>query len=77
MNFEECVMKCFDEKELVRQFNRLYGCSLGEDRRQTIELMIDKATGNEPPPIDEEDARKFIRFVWNCIWLPLVSPTSP
>lgn len=71
MTFSECVLDCFDNAELVAQFNRLYGCSLGVDRRSVIEKAIDQATGHEPPPVDEEEARLFIAFVWNCIWTRL------
>jgi hypothetical protein len=76
MTFQECVMECFEEKELVQEFNRLYGCSLGEDKRQPIEQMIDRASGHAPPALDENEARKFIRFVWNCIWLPMIEQSQ-
>lgn len=71
MTFEECVMHCFEERELVREFNRLWGCSLGVDQRPPIERMIDQATGHEPS-INEAEAVRFIDFVLECIWLPLV-----
>ena len=73
MTFQECVMHCFEDKGLVKQFNRLCGCSLGVDKRQPIERMIDQAPGNVRPALDEREARKFIRFVWNYIWLPRVT----
>jgi hypothetical protein len=68
MTFTECVLECFDNRELIAQFNRLYGCSLGVDRRSVIERMIDQATGHEPPAVDEAEALQFIDFVYECIW---------
>lgn len=75
MNFTDCVLECFENHELVAQFNRLYGCSLGVDRRTTIEQMVDRATGHEPPAIDEREAKLFIAFVWNCVWTRLPPET--
>ena len=68
MTFTECAIECFENAELLAQFNRLWGCSLEVDRRTVIERMIDRATGHEPPAIDEGEARQFIAFVWDCVW---------
>jgi hypothetical protein len=71
MTFTECVLHCFDNRDLVNNFNRLTGCSLGVDRRSMIERMVDRAAGHEPPPLDQDEARLFIAFVYECIWTRL------
>ncbi len=71
MTFTECALHCFDNKELVSQFNRLYGCSLGVDRRRMIERMVDQAAGYVPPVVDEDEAHMFIAFVWDFVWTRL------
>ena len=68
MTFAECVLHCFDNRELVNGFNRLTGCSLGEDHRSQFDKLIDHATGHQPPAIDEAEALLFIAFVDDCIW---------
>lgn len=70
-SFSDVVLYCFDQKELVEQFNRLYGCSLAVvPPRSGIEALIDRACGHNPA-LNESDAQKFIRFVWDCIWTRL------
>uniref|UniRef100_A0A6M3LRZ0 Uncharacterized protein n=1 Tax=viral metagenome TaxID=1070528 RepID=A0A6M3LRZ0_9ZZZZ len=69
MNFSEVAIECVGNHELVSEFNRLTGCKLGIDTRAPIEKMIDDATGYEP---EIEDMRKFVAFVFDCIWMPLV-----
>ncbi len=71
MTFNECVLHCFENPDLLSNFNRLTGCSLGVDRRSVIERMIDEAAGHEPPPLDEAEALQFISFVRDCIWARL------
>jgi len=73
MTFHECLMQCAGTPELVSQFNRLSGCSLGRDSRSAIDKMIDKATGyqDEIDQNNNDDMRKFINFVWDCVWLRL------
>jgi hypothetical protein len=71
VTFTECVLECFDNVELRAQFNRLYGCSIGVDRRSGIEKLVDRATGFEPPAISKDEAHLFIAFVWDCVWTRL------
>jgi hypothetical protein len=71
VNFAECVLECFDNAELLAQFNRLYGCSLGVDRRSVIEKLIDQATGFESPAFSKDEVHLFIDFVWRCVWIRL------
>lgn len=61
---------CLDTPEFVTEFNRLYGCNLGQSlKRQPIEVMIDEAVGRSGE--NESDIREFINFVFRCIWLPV------
>lgn len=70
MTFEDLVTMCFEEKELVSQFNRIFNCKIGEVEDLTpVEIMIDQATNNTRP---DSEYIKFINFVRNAIWLPLV-----
>jgi len=69
MTFHDCVMLCIGNQKLVKEFNRLCGCSIGKDSRSVIERMIDQTTGHSPPPITDSDAQKFIAFVYECVWL--------
>lgn len=55
------------QPELVREFNRLTGYSLGDG--SPIERMIDEATG-----FDRAAMAAFCKFVVEFIWLPLVAP---
>ena len=44
MSFEQCALYCAGNTELVKEFNRLSGCHLGE-RRTPIDIAIDSACG--------------------------------
>jgi hypothetical protein len=55
-------MHCFENKELVRQFDRLWGTSLGK-RLSPVHFAIDEATGKL-----EHDLGLFVAFVDDCIW---------
>lgn len=66
MTFEQCVMKCAANKELIQQFDRLAGTNL-QLHGAPIELAIDKATGKLA-----DDVRRFVSFVDEWIWTPLV-----
>ena len=65
MTFNECLIVCAGQKELVSEFDRLAGTSLGENK-SPINQMIDEATGKE-----RADIVKFIEFVYDCVWLRL------
>lgn len=47
MSFEQCALYCAGNMELVKEFNRLSGCHLGE-RRTPIDIAIDGACGYDP-----------------------------
>lgn len=67
MSFEECVIFCAGNQELVREFDRLYGTNLSQiGRRSGIERLVDEATG-----YTADSMRKWVAFVWECIWTRL------
>jgi len=69
MNFVECCKICITNPELVKEFNRLTKCKLGVDSRSPIEKMIDDVTKFDE---SKEDLKKFVNFIDECIWMPLV-----
>jgi len=66
MTFLECLYECIGTPELVKEFDRLTGYSLGVDRRSIMDRMVDDASGHEP---DKAAIEAFIAFVWDCIWV--------
>lgn len=78
MNFQDCLTECCKHTELIKQFDRLQGTHLMRvfhDTRPPIVKMIDESTGyqKELDKQAHEDMQKFIGFVFECIWMPLVS----
>lgn len=69
MDFQTAVMECYDNKEFVREFNRLTDNNLKQSRDKFIE-MIDNACGYNP---DEKGMIEFIQFVEEFIWMPLIA----
>lgn len=69
MDFQTVVMECYDNKEFVREFNRLTGNNLKQSRDRFIS-MIDNACGYNP---DEKGMIEFIQFVEEFIWMPLIA----
>lgn len=65
LNFNDCLMECAGNKELVKEFDRLQGCNLSL-KGSPLTLMIGKACGKQ-----DDDMRKFIAFCWEYIWLPV------
>ncbi len=72
MDFQDCLIECCQNDELVKEFNRLSNTSLDfHDRRVPIEKMIDEATGyNNPFKNKHEEMQQFISFCFESIWLP-------
>lgn len=68
MTFEECCSECLNNKYLVDEFNRLTNSGIGLKRNDII-MAIDKACGYDP---NKEDMPKFVAFVYNFIWIPMV-----
>lgn len=65
MDFKQAVLFCAQDKTFVKEFNRLTGCSLGEDNRHPLEYAVDKACGYDPV---EDEAKRFILFVKEFVW---------
>lgn len=64
--FQWMVEESFANKELVRNFDRLWGTNL-MTRGSPIDIMVDQSTGRL-----EHDLRLFIEFVRECIYDKLV-----
>lgn len=62
MTFEQVVAECLDNRELVAEFDRLNHTNISR-RGTPLELQIDDASGKT-----EDDVRKFIEFVMECVW---------
>ena len=64
MTFEGLLVECCLNEHLVKEFNRLYGCSLSfKDTRAPIERMIDDATSyNNPFKNKSDEMQQFISF---------------
>lgn len=78
MSFQECLMECCSNQELVKQFNRLTGRKVLDniyDKRASIIKMVDESTGyqKELDKKANEDMQFFISFVFEFIWLPVQS----
>jgi hypothetical protein len=69
MMFVDCLREAIGNKDLVVEFNRLWGTQLGADRRPPIVRMVDDATGYQ---VGQEDMEKFVDFVYEFVWLPLM-----
>lgn len=60
--FQACLMQAAANDELLSQFDRLAGTNLTR-QGSPINLAIDAATGRH-----EDDVRRFIEFVADCIY---------
>lgn len=63
--FVACLHEAIGTRELVQNFDRLYGATL-MSRATPIERAVDRATGKA-----EDDMRGFIEFVHRYIYLTL------
>jgi hypothetical protein len=70
-SFSECVLECFRNPELMAEYRRLAGSSLGLDERSGIARLIDEAAQFDPW---ESEYAPFFEFVRDCVWLPLLGP---
>jgi hypothetical protein len=73
LTFVDTLLYCISTPELVSEFNRLSGCSLGVDKRSPLERMIDKATGYEAVRKEtvNSEFEKFVEFVYEFVWTRL------
>ncbi len=75
MRFLDVLTECASHDALVKEFNRLSKTNLCfHDKRKPIEKMVDDATGyTNIFNNNHEEMQKFISFVFEYIWLPLIS----
>ncbi len=78
MTFNDCALECCKQSELIRQFDRLSGTNVMQifyDKRAPITRMIDEATGyqKELDRKAHEDMQMFLCFIFECVYMPLVS----
>ncbi len=75
-DFKNTVLYCAGIPELVKEFNRLTGCHLGQpEPRSLIDRLIDKATGYNGE--SDTDMGKFCAFVRDAVYLPLLIEQTP
>lgn len=78
MNFQDCVIECCRNPELIKSYDRLHGSSLYriliKDNRTKLEILIDQATGYQEVLNKkfEEEIKGFFSFVLAYVWMPLV-----
>lgn len=65
MTFEECVLFCAANRELVHHFDRLTGSNLSL-KGTPVDLAIDQSTGRL-----NHDLGAFVAFVYECVWIRL------
>ena len=61
----QCIMICFDNKELMDAYRRLRGSSFGLPRDALV-AAIDEACGR--PAVDTKEADEFFTFVKEYVW---------
>lgn len=69
-SFADVVLEVFAHDDLMREYRRLYGSSLGAPRRPRagIEVLVDRATGHDPDAMNEDEALAFIGWVREYVW---------
>lgn len=70
VTFQQAVQVCFAQPELMAEYRRLTGSTLGLDDRPGIVRLIDEAAGHDPW---EPQWEPFFRFVRDMVWLPLLA----
>lgn len=70
--FYEFVMSCIDNEDLVSNYNRLTGASIGVDVRTPIEKLIDQSTAHQVALDESQDSQltAFVDFAHD-LWLRL------
>ncbi len=67
MTFEEVLLQTAANREFVREFDRLTGCSLSKlGGRSPLDAMIDDATGRT-----EAEVGQFVAVVFDVVWMRL------
>jgi hypothetical protein len=72
MTFRDVVMEVWDNPDFMQEYRRLTGELKLPPPRSPIEAMVDQAAGYKPQ-LDQAELRRFFRFVWKYVWLPVVS----
>ncbi len=62
LTFDQCVIECIRNRELVAEFDRLQGTNLSL-RGNWLDLQIDLACGRL-----EDDVQLFVYFVEDVVW---------
>lgn len=68
VTFAQAVMVCFQTPELMTEYRRLTGATIGKDDRSAIERLIDEAAGHDPW---ESEYAPFFEFVRDVVWMPV------
>lgn len=67
--FQVCAFEAIRTPELVREFDRLYGCNLSGRGTNLLGLMIDESTGKL-----RSDFATFCQFVHDAIYTRVERP---
>lgn len=72
-NLFEYVKDCINSPALVREYNRVYGTSLGMDNRTALQAQFDRAAGIRDHDVRYKDSElnEFVGFVYYELFLPL------
>jgi hypothetical protein len=67
MNFQQTLMHCAANKDLIENFDRLRGTNLSR-RGSPLALAIDDSTGRT-----DADLKLFVDFVRTYVYMPLLT----
>ncbi len=72
MEYKEALFEGMSNKDLVKEYDRLFGANMGECLKSMriggINWQIDLATGRV-----KDEIKKFDEFFYYFVWLPLLS----
>lgn len=74
--FEHIFLETVATKEVVDNFNRLNKTSLNfeiEKPKSVIDAMIFKSTGYKGFSVKDDEFSKFLIFVYDCVYLPMLN----
>ena len=70
MDLKAVVLECYNNDDIIKEFNRLTGHQLKKLIWNDIDTLIDDACNYKP---NEKGIIEFIQFVEQFIWMPLIS----
>lgn len=73
VTFSDAVNECWRTEELMVEYRRLSGSTLGLDRRSGIDKLIDEASGHNPW---DSEYVPFFEFVRDVVWMPLAAASA-